>query len=31
VKSAKWKVGEESALLALGGLHESQGIGGPVE
>lgn len=31
VKSAKWKVGEETALLALGGLHESQRLGGPVE
>ena len=31
VKSAKWTVGEEKALLALGGLHESQGLGGPVE
>jgi cob(I)alamin adenosyltransferase len=31
VKSAKWTVGEEHALLALGGLHESQGLGGPVE
>ena len=31
VKSAKWKVGEEKALLALGGLHASQGMGGPVE
>jgi len=31
VKSAKWKVGEETALLALGGLHATQGIGGPVE
>ena len=31
VKSAKWKVGEESALLALGSLHERTGAGGPVE
>ena len=30
VKSAKWKVGEESALTALGGLHEQTGEGGPV-
>jgi cob(I)alamin adenosyltransferase len=31
VKSAKWKVGEESAFRALGGLHEQTGQGGPVE
>jgi cob(I)alamin adenosyltransferase len=31
VKSAKWKVGEEAALLALGDLHERTGQGGPVE
>jgi cob(I)alamin adenosyltransferase len=31
VKSAKWKVGEESALRALGELHERTGQGGPVE
>jgi cob(I)alamin adenosyltransferase len=31
VKSAKWKVGEESALLALGEVHERTGQGGPVE
>ncbi|CRK57405.1 Cob(I)alamin adenosyltransferase [Alloactinosynnema sp. L-07] len=31
VKSAKWKVGEESAFLALGKLHEQTGEGGPVE
>jgi cob(I)alamin adenosyltransferase len=31
VKSAKWKVGEESAFKALGQLHESAGQGGPVE
>ena len=30
VKSAKWKVGEETALKALGELHESTGQGGPV-
>ena len=30
VKSAKWKVGEESALTALGRLHEQTGDGGPV-
>jgi cob(I)alamin adenosyltransferase len=30
VKSAKWKVGEESALTALGRLHETTGEGGPV-
>jgi cob(I)alamin adenosyltransferase len=31
VKSAKWKVGEESAFRALGRLHEETGEGGPVE
>jgi cob(I)alamin adenosyltransferase len=31
VKSAKWKVGEESAFRELGRLHDEQGIGGPVE
>ncbi len=31
VKSAKWKVGEESAFRALDRLHEEQGVGGPVE
>lgn len=31
VKSAKWRVGEESALKALGELHDSGGQGGPVE
>ncbi|WP_199430466.1 cob(I)yrinic acid a,c-diamide adenosyltransferase [Qaidamihabitans albus] len=31
VKSAKWRVGEESAFRALGGLHERSGEGGPVE
>jgi cob(I)alamin adenosyltransferase len=31
VKSAKWKVGEEAALLALGRVHEQTGEGGPVE
>jgi cob(I)alamin adenosyltransferase len=31
VKSAKWKVGEESAFLRLGRLHDEHGVGGPVE
>ncbi|MFC4000538.1 cob(I)yrinic acid a,c-diamide adenosyltransferase [Prauserella oleivorans] len=31
VKSAKWRVGEEAAFRALGGLHEQTGQGGPVE
>ncbi|MYR05899.1 cob(I)yrinic acid a,c-diamide adenosyltransferase [Gordonia sp. SID5947] len=31
VKSAKWRVGEESALTALGAVHEQTGDGGPVE
>ncbi|HEV7975943.1 cob(I)yrinic acid a,c-diamide adenosyltransferase [Amycolatopsis sp.] len=30
VKSAKWKVGEESAFRALGALHDETGQGGPV-
>jgi cob(I)alamin adenosyltransferase len=30
VKSAKWRVGEESALRALGELHSTTGVGGPV-
>jgi cob(I)alamin adenosyltransferase len=30
VKSAKWKVGEEAALRALGRVHEQTGEGGPV-
>ncbi|MFD8493149.1 cob(I)yrinic acid a,c-diamide adenosyltransferase [Amycolatopsis sp. NPDC059657] len=31
VKSAKWKVGEETAFRALGQVHEDTGQGGPVE
>ena len=31
VKSAKWKVGEETVLRRLGELHEQTGEGGPVE
>src|SRR4051794_41068228 len=31
VKSAKWKVGEESAFAALGRLHDEQGLGGAGE
>ena len=31
VKSAKWRIGEEAALNALGELHGSTGRGGPVE
>lgn len=31
VKSAKWKVGEESAFRQLGQLHADHGVGGPVE
>lgn len=31
VKSAKWRVGEETALTALGDLHTRTGAGGPVE
>ncbi len=31
VKSAKWRIGEEAALLALDELHRTTGQGGPVE
>jgi cob(I)alamin adenosyltransferase len=31
VKSAKWRVGEESAFTALGRVHEQTGQGAPVE
>ena len=31
VKSAKWRVGEESAFRALGDLHAQTGQGGPVQ
>jgi cob(I)alamin adenosyltransferase len=31
VKSAKWKVGEESAFAALNQVHDETGAGGPVE
>jgi cob(I)alamin adenosyltransferase len=31
VKSAKWKVGEETALRTLGRVHEETGQGGPVD
>lgn len=31
VKSARWKVGEESALTALDQVHRDTGQGGPVE
>ena len=31
VKSAKWRIGEQSALEALGRVHEQTGTGGPVE
>lgn len=31
VKSAKWKVGEESVFATLGSLHTDQGRGGAVE
>ena len=31
VKSAKWKVGEETALRELGRAHAEHGVGGPVE
>ncbi len=31
VKSAKWRIGEQSALEVLGEVHEQTGAGGPVE
>lgn len=31
VKSAKWRIGEQTALEALGQLHRDTGQGGPVE
>ncbi|MFV0459469.1 MAG: cob(I)yrinic acid a,c-diamide adenosyltransferase [Actinomycetales bacterium] len=31
VKSAKWRIGEQTALEALGELHATTGQGGPVE
>lgn len=31
VKSAKWRIGEQAALEALGRLHTDTGAGGPVE
>lgn len=31
VKSAKWRIGEQSVLERLGKLHEETGEGGPVE
>jgi cob(I)alamin adenosyltransferase len=31
VKSAKWRVGEETAFRTLGALHDRTGEGGPVE
>lgn len=31
VKSAKWRIGEQSVLERLGQLHEQTGEGGPVE
>jgi cob(I)alamin adenosyltransferase len=31
VKSAKWRIGEQSALEALSTVHAEQGVGGPIE
>lgn len=31
VKSAKWRIGEQTALEALAGLHERDGVGGEIE
>jgi cob(I)alamin adenosyltransferase len=31
VKSAKWRIGEQSALAALDSVHASTGAGGPME
>ena len=30
VKSAKWRIGEQTALEAIGRLHDSSGEGGPI-
>lgn len=31
VKSAKWRIGEQSALEALDSVHTAEGVGGPIE
>jgi cob(I)alamin adenosyltransferase len=31
VKSAKWRIGEQQALRALGEVHDRTGAGGPIE
>jgi len=31
VKSAKWRIGEQTALETLGELHDRDGVGGPIE
>ncbi len=31
VKSAKWRIGEQTVLERLGELHDETGIGGPIE
>jgi cob(I)alamin adenosyltransferase len=31
VKSAKWRIGEQTAFERLAELHESTGVGGPIE
>ncbi|GAA2155499.1 cob(I)alamin adenosyltransferase [Humibacillus xanthopallidus] len=31
VKSAKWRIGEQTAVETLGELHERTGLGGPME
>lgn len=31
VKSAKWRIGEQTVFERLGDLHETSGVGGPVE
>lgn len=31
VKSAKWRIGEQAVMEHLGRLHETEGVGGPVE
>ena len=31
VKSAKWRIGEQSALEALAGVHAQTGAGGPIQ
>ncbi|MEO6957568.1 MAG: cob(I)yrinic acid a,c-diamide adenosyltransferase, partial [Antricoccus sp.] len=31
VKSAKWRIGEQTALETLAQVHDREGVGGPIE